>query len=93
MALTIKYNPELSDKENFNELLKDAGYPADRIAELRIARTEPNETINPADRNATVYIEVPADLAAKYDNEHQESITPQTEGNKVFRHTYRTLNI
>lgn len=93
MALTIKYNPELSDKENFNELLKDAGYPADRIAELRIARTEPNETINPTDRNATVYIEVPADLAAKYDNENQESITPQTEGNKVFRHTYRTLDI
>lgn len=93
MALTIKYNPELSDKENFNELLKDAGYPADRIAELRIARTEPNETVNPADRNTTVYIEVPADLAAKYDNEHQESITPQTEGNKVFKHTYRTLNI
>lgn len=93
MALTIKYNPELSDKENFNELLKDAGYPADRIAELRIARTEPNETVNPADRNAIVYIEVPADLAAKYDNENQESITPQTEGNKVFRHTYRTLNI
>ena len=93
MALTIKYNPELSDRENFNELLKDAGYPADRIADLRIARTEPNETINPADRNATVYIEVPADLAAKYDNENQESITPQTEGNKVFRHTYRTLNI
>ena len=93
MALTIKYNPELSDKENFNELLKDAGYPADRIADLRIARTVPNETVNPADRNTTVYIEVPADLAAKYDNEHQESITPQTEGNKVFRHTYRTLNI
>lgn len=93
MALTIKYNPELSDKENFNELLKDAGYPADRIAELRIARTEPNETVNPADRNAIVYIEVPADLAAKYDNENQESITPQTEGNKVFRHTYHTLNI
>lgn len=93
MALTIKYNPELSDRENFNELLKDAGYPADRIADLRIARSEPNETINPADRNTTVYIEVPADLAAKYDNENQESITPQTEGNKVFRHTYRTLNI
>ena len=93
MALTIKYNPELSDRENFNELLKDAGYPADRIADLRIARTEPNETINPTDRNATVYIEVPADLAAKYDNENQESITPQTEGNKVFRHTYRTLDI
>ena len=93
MALTIKYNPELSDRENFNELLKDAGYPVDRIADLRIARTEPNETINPTDRNATVYIEVPADLAAKYDNENQESITPQTEGNKVFRHTYRTLNI
>lgn len=93
MALTIKYNPELSDRENFNELLKDAGYPADRIADLRIARTEPNETINPADRNATVYIEVPADLAAKYDNENQENITPQTEGNKVFRHTYRTLDI
>lgn len=93
MALTIKYNPELSDRENFNELLKDAGYPSDRIADLRIARTEPNETINPTDRNATVYIEVPADLASKYDNENQESITPQTEGNKVFRHTYRTLNI
>lgn len=93
MALTIKYNPELSDKENFNELLKDAGYPADRIAELRIAQTVPNETVNPTDRNATVYIEVPADLAAKYDNENQESITPQTEGNKVFRHTYRTLDI
>lgn len=93
MVLTIKYNPELSDKENFNELLKDAGYPTDRIAELRIARTEPNETINPTDRNVTVYIEVPADLAAKYDNENQESITPQTEGNKVFRHTYRTLDI
>lgn len=93
MALTIKYNPELSDRENFNELLKDAGYPADRIADLRIVRSEPNETINPADRNTTVYIEVPADLAAKYDNENQESITPQTEGNKVFRHTYRTLNI
>lgn len=93
MALTIKYNPKLSDRENFNELLKDAGYPADRIADLRIARTEPNETINPADRNATVYIEVPADLAAKYDNENQENITPQTEGNKVFRHTYRTLDI
>ena len=93
MALTIKYNPELSDRENFNELLKDAGYPTDRIADLRIVRSEPNETINPADRNTTVYIEVPADLAAKYDNENQESITPQTEGNKVFRHTYRTLNI
>ena len=93
MALTIKYNPELSDKENFNELLKDAGYPADRIAELRIAKTESNETVSPADRNTTVYIEVPADLAAKYDNENQESITPQTEGNKVFRHTYRTLDI
>lgn len=93
MAFTIKYNPKLSDRENFNELLKDAGYPADRIADLRIARTEPNETINPADRNATVYIEVPADLAAKYDNENQENITPQTEGNKVFRHTYRTLDI
>lgn len=93
MALTIKYNPELSDKENFDELLKNAGYPADRIAELRIAQTVPNETVNPADRNTTVYIEVPADLAAKYDNENQESITPQTEGNKVFRHTYRTLNI
>jgi len=93
MALTIKYNPELSDKENFNELLKDAGYPADRIAELRIAKTESNETVSPADRNTTVYIEVPADLAAKYNNENQESITPQTEGNKVFRHTYRTLNI
>lgn len=93
MAFTIKYNPELSDKENFNELLKDAGYPADRIAELRIARTEHNETINPTDRNVTVYIEVPADLSAKYDNENQESITPQTEGNKVFRHTYRTLDI
>lgn len=93
MALTIKYNPGLSDRENFNELLKDAGYPADRIADLRIARSEPNETINPTDRNTTVYIEVPADLAAKYDNENQESITPQTEGNKVFRHTYRTLDI
>lgn len=93
MALTIKYNPELSDRENFNELLKDAGYPADRIAELRITKTESNETVSPADRNTTVYIEVPADLAAKYDNENQESITPQTEGNKVFRHTYRTLNI
>lgn len=93
MTLTIKYNPKLSDRENFNELLKDAGYPADRIADLRIARTEPNETINPADRNATVYIEVPADLAAKYDNENQKNITPQTEGNKVFRHTYRTLDI
>ena len=93
MALTIKYNPELSDRENFNELLKDAGYPADQIADLRIVRSEPNETINPADRNTTVYIEVPADLAAKYDNENQESITPRTEGNKVFRHTYRTLNI
>lgn len=93
MALTIKYNPELSDRENFNELLKDAGYPADRIADLKIARTEPNETINPSDRNATVYIEVPADLAAKYDNQNQEDVTPQTEGNKVFRHTYRTLNI
>lgn len=93
MALTIKYNPELSDRENFNELLKDAGYPADRIADLRIARSEPNETVNPADRNTTVYIEVPADLAAKYDNENQEAITPQTEGNKVFRHTYRTLDI
>lgn len=93
MALTIKYNPELSDRENFNELLKDAGYPAGRIADLRIAQTVPNETVNPADRNTTVYIEVPADLAAKYDNENQESITPQTEGNKVFRHTYRTLNI
>lgn len=93
MALTIKYNPELSDTENFNELLKDAGYPTDRIADLRIVRSEPNETINPADQNTTVYIEVPADLAAKYDNENQESITPQTEGNKVFRHTYRTLNI
>lgn len=93
MALTIKYNPELSDRENFNELLKDAGYPADRIAELRIAKTESNETVSPADRNTTVYIEVPADLAAKYNNENQESITPQTEGNKVFRHTYRTLNI
>lgn len=93
MALTIKYNPELSDRENFNELLKDAGYPADRIADLRIARSEPNETVNPADRNTTVYIEVPADLAAKYDNENQEAITPQTEGNKVFRHTYHTLDI
>lgn len=93
MALTIKYNPELSDRENFNELLKDAGYPADRIADLRIARSEPNETVNPADRNTTVYIEVPADLAAKYDNENQEDVTPQTEGNKVFRHTYRTLDI
>lgn len=93
MTLTIKYNPELSDRENFNELLKDAGYPADRIADLRIARIEPNETVNPADRNATVYIEVPADLAAKYDNENQESITPQTEGNKVFKHRYRTLDI
>lgn len=93
MALTIKYNPELSDRENFNELLKDAGYPADRIAELRIAKTESNETVNPADRNTTVYIEVPADLASKYDNQNQEDVTPQTEGNKVFRHTYRTLNI
>lgn len=93
MALTIKYNTELSDRENFNELLKDAGYPADRIADLRITRSEPNETVNPADRNTTVYIEVPADLAAKYDNENQEDITPQTEGNKVFRHTYRTLDI
>lgn len=93
MALTIKYNPELSDKENFNELLKDAGYPADRIAELRIAKTESNETVSPADRNTTVYIEVPTDLAAKYNNENQESIAPQTQGNKVFRHTYRTLNI
>jgi len=93
MALTIKYNPELSDRENFNELLKDAGYPADRIADLRIARSEPNETVNPADRNTTVCIEVPADLAAIYDNENQEAITPQTEGNKVFRHTYRTLDI
>lgn len=93
MALTIKYNPELSDRENFNELLKDAGYPADRIADLRIVRSEQNETVNPTDRNTTVYIEVPADLAAKYDNENQESITPQTEGNKVFRHTYRTLDL
>nr|DAJ64637.1 MAG TPA: hypothetical protein [Caudoviricetes sp.] len=93
MALTIKYNPELSDRENFNELLKDAGYPEARIADLRILKSEPNETVSPADRNTTVYIEVPADLAAKYDNENQESITPQTEGNKVFRHTYRTLNI
>lgn len=92
MALTIKYNPELSDTENFNELLKDAGYPADRIADLRIARSEPNETVNPADRNTTVYIEVPADLAAKYDNQNQEEITPQTEGNKVFRHRYRRLD-
>lgn len=93
MVLTIKYNPELSDRENFNELLKDAGYPEARIADLRILKSEPNETVSPADRNTTVYIEVPADLAAKYDNENQESITPQTEGNKVFRHTYRTLNI
>lgn len=93
MALTIKYNPELSDRENFNELLKDAGYPADRIADLRIARSEPNETVNPADRNTTVYIEVPADLAAKYDNQNQESVTPRTEGNKVFKHSYRRLGI
>ena len=93
MALTIKYNPELSDKENFNELLKDAGYPTDRIAELRILKTESNETVSPTDRNTTIYIEVPADLAAKYDNQNQEDVTPQTEGNKVFRHTYRTLNI
>lgn len=93
MALTIKYNPELSDKENFNELLKDAGYPTDRIAELRVLKTESNETVSPADRNTTVYIEVPADLAAKYDNQNQEDVTPQTEGNKVFRHTYRKLDI
>lgn len=93
MALTIKYNPELSDKENFNELLKNAGYPTDRIAELRVLKTESNETVSPADRNTTVYIEVPADLAAKYDNQNQEDVTPQTEGNKVFRHTYRKLDI
>lgn len=93
MALTIKYNPELSDKENFNELLKDAGYPIDRIVELRVLKTESNETVSPADRNTTVYIEVPADLASKYDNQNQEDVTPQTEGNKVFRHTYRKLDI
>lgn len=94
MALTIKYNPELSDRENFNELLKDAGYPESRIADLRIVKTEElNETVSPADRNTTVYIEVPADLAAKYDNQNQEDVTPQTEGNKVFRHYYRKLDI
>lgn len=93
MALTIKYNPELSDRENFNELLKDAGYPEARIADLRILKSEPNETVSPADRNTTVYIEVPADLAAKYDNQNQEDVTPQTEGNKVFKHRYRKLEI
>lgn len=93
MALTIKYNPELSDHENFNELLKDAGYPEARIADLRILKSEPNETVSPADRNTTVYIEVPADLAAKYDNQNQEDVTPQTESNKVFKHRYRKLEI
>lgn len=93
MALIIKYNPELSDRENFNELLKDAGYPEARIADLRILKSEPNETASPADRNTTVYIEVPADLAAKYDNQNQEDVTPQTEGNKVFKHRYRKLDI
>lgn len=93
MALTINYNPELSDRENFNELLKDAGYPEARIADLRILKSEPNETVSPADRNTTVYIEVPADLAAKYDNQNQEDVTPQTEGNKVFKHRYRKLEI
>lgn len=93
MALTIKYNPQLSDRENFNELLKDAGYPEARIADLGILKSEPNETVSPADRNTTVYIEVPADLAAKYDNQNQEDVTPQTEGNKVFKHRYRKLEI
>lgn len=94
MALTIKYNPKLSPEENFNELLKDAGYPVSRIADLRIAKeATPIETLPEDGRNTVVYIEVPADLAAKYDNENQEDVTPQTEGNKVYRHRYKRISL
>lgn len=93
MALTIQYNPKLSPEENFNELLKDAGYPADRIADLRVVKTPTKIENDENGRNAVVYIEVPADLAAKYDNENQEDVKPKTEGNKVFKHRYKQISL
>lgn len=93
MTLKIKYDPRMTDQANFEELLKDCGYPAGRIADLRVAkRPEPIETTQSDPRNTEVYIEVPADLASKYSNEHQTSVTPATEGNKVFRHRYKRLD-
>lgn len=93
MALTIKYDPKLTPTENFNILLKDAGYPEDRIAELKLVGQPKKIENDPNSYNAEIYVEVPADLAAKYDNENQEDKTPQTEGNKVFKHKLKQLSL
>lgn len=93
MALPIKYDPKITPQENFNNLLKDAGYPESRIADLKVIKGPKKIENDPNGRNTEIYFEVPADLAAKYDNQNQEDVTPQTEGNKVFKHRYKRLNL
>ena len=93
MALTIKYDPKITPEENFNKLLKDAGYPEDRLAELKVAK-QPQKVENDSNgRDVVIYLEVPADLVAKYDNENQEDVPPKTEGNKVFKHRYKQISL
>lgn len=91
MAFKIKYNPKLSDRENFNLLLVDCGYPSDRVSELKVKQGPVDISETPTGLNASVYIEVPASIASQYSNAHQESFTPEAEGNKVFHHRYKRL--
>lgn len=93
MAFKIKYNPKLSDRENFNLLLVDCGYPSDRVSELKVKQGPVDISETPTGLNASVYIEVPASIASQYSNAHQESFTPEAEGNKVFHHRYKRLTV
>lgn len=93
MAFKIKYNPKLSDRENFNLLLKDCGYPEGRVSELKVKQGPVDISETPTGLNASVYIEVPASIASQYSNTHQESFTPEAEGNKVFHHRYKRLDV
>ena len=93
MAFKIKYNPKLSDRENFNLLLVDCGYPEGRVSELKVKQGPVDISETPTGLNASVYIEVPASIASQYSNAHQESFTPEAEGNKVFHHRYKRLTV
>lgn len=91
MAFKIKYNPKLSDRENFDLLLKDCGYPEGRVSELKVKQGPVDISETPTGLNTSIYIEVPASIASQYSNVHQESFTPEAEGNKVFHHRYKRL--
>lgn len=93
MAFKIKYNPKLSDRENFDLLLKDCGYPDGRVSELKVKQGPVDISETPTGLNTSIYIEVPASIASQYSNEHQESFTPEAEGNKVFHHRYKRLTV